>query len=147
MTQNLGDRTGKGVALQRNVGALLLRTTVGGLMLFHGLDKVKKGVGGMGEMLVENGLPAVMAYGVYAGEVVAPVLFLLGIAMRTSAAAMAFTMAMAVYLLHPGDLFALTPHGGYALELHTFYAVGALTAALIGPGKFAVPVPAWLERL
>ncbi len=132
---------------ERDLGALLLRLLVGGLMLFHGVDKVAGGVGWMADMLTGAGLPAALRYGVYLGEAVGPLLLVLGIAMRTSAGLIAFTMVMAVYLIHPGDLFALGEHGEYALELHAFYAVGAIACALIGPGRFAVPVKGRLAKL
>ena len=74
------------------------------------------------------------------GEVVAPAFMVLGVAMRTSAVAIVTTMLFAVYLLHPDDVFALGEYGEYALEIHVFYAVGAIAAALIGPGRFAVPL-------
>lgn len=130
-----------------SAAALLMRLTVGGLMLFHGLNKVQTGVDWLPGLLEANGLPAALAPGVYIGEVVAPVLLLLGVATRLSAAAIVFTMLMAVYLSHPGDVLSLGKHGEYALELHVFYAVGALVVALIGPGRYAVTVPSWARAL
>jgi putative oxidoreductase len=61
-----------------DVGKLLLRLAVGGLMLFHGLHKLFEGDGISG-MLVAKGLPGFIAYGVLIGEVVAPCLIILGI--------------------------------------------------------------------
>lgn len=133
--------------LERDLGSLVLRVTVGGLMLFHGVDKALHGVTGIGKMLEGAGLPSMLAYGVYVGEILAPALLVLGIAMRTSAAMLVFTMAMAVYLLHAGDVMALGSHGEYALELHALYAFGAVAAALVGPGRLAVPVKGWARRL
>lgn len=133
--------------LERDVGALLLRCTVGGLMLFHGVDKVKGGIDWLPGVLAKNGLPEVLAPGVYVGELIAPICLILGLATRSAAAAIVFTMALAVYLVHPGDVLALGDHGEYALELHVFYAVGALAAALIGPGRYAVSPPEWARRL
>ena len=126
--------------LEQDLAALLIRLTVGGLMLFHGVDKVVGGIAWLPGALEKNGLPGMLAYGVYLGEVVAPLCVGLGIAMRSSAALIVFTMAMAVYLVHPNEVFALGEHGEYALELHVFYAVGAVVAALWGPGRFSVPL-------
>ena len=97
-------------------------------------------------MLEKNGLPGFLAYGVYVGEVVAPVLMILGVFMRSSAAAIAFTMVMAIYLLHSKDLFSLGDHGAYAIELQVFYLLAAVAAALVGPGRIAVPVPRILRH-
>ncbi len=131
---------------ERDIGALLLRLTVGGLMLPHGIDKVTGGIGWMPGALEAKGVPGFVAYGVYLGEVVAPLLMLFGLAMRTSAAAIAFTMLMAVYVAHADEVFSLGEHGEYALELQMLFAVGAVCAALVGPGRFSVPSPAWLKR-
>jgi len=122
-----------------DIASLLLRLTVGGLMLLHGIDKVSNGIGWLPGALAKRGLPEVLASGVYVGEVVAPILLILGLATRLSAAAIVFTLLIAVYVVHPSDVFALGDHGQYALELHTFYIVGALAIALLGPGRYAVP--------
>ncbi len=130
-----------------DLASLVLRVTVGGLMLFHGVDKIMNGVGWMGGMLEGKGFPAAMAYGVYVGEIVAPILLILGVAMRSSALAIVFTMAMATYLLHAGDLLSVGDHGEYALELQVFYSFGAIAAALMGPGRYAVRTRGWLAKL
>ncbi|MCO4745508.1 MAG: DoxX family protein [Proteobacteria bacterium] len=132
---------------ERDAGALLLRLTVGGLMLFHGVDKLMGGIDWLPGALAKNGLPGFLAPGVYVGEVVGPVLLMLGVATRSAAAAIIFTMLVAVYMLHSGDLFSLGSHGEYALELHVFYAAGALASALMGPGRYAVPTKGWLAKL
>ncbi len=44
-----------------DLGKLLLRLAVGGLMLFHGLHKLFGGVGFISGMLVEKGLPGFIA--------------------------------------------------------------------------------------
>ncbi len=51
-----------------DVGKLLLRLAVGGLMLFHGLHKLVAGVDGISGMLVAKGLPGFIAYGVLVGR-------------------------------------------------------------------------------
>ena len=47
--------------LQHDLGALLLRLTVGGLMLFHGADKMAHGIGWMGSALAAKGLKSFTA--------------------------------------------------------------------------------------
>jgi putative oxidoreductase len=62
-------------------------------MLFHGIDKITGGIGWMPGALEAQGVPGFVAY---IGEVVAPPLMVFGLAMRTSAATITFTMLMAV---------------------------------------------------
>jgi putative oxidoreductase len=131
---------------ERDVGALLLRLAVGGLMLFHGVDKLVEGIAWLGPLLAKKGLPSWLMYGVYAGEILAPILLLLGVATRSAAGLYIATMGIAVYLVHADEVFALGKHGEYALELHVLYAVGAAAIALWGPGRFAVPAPRWARQ-
>ncbi len=64
-----------------DTGKLILRLTLGILILLHGLFKITGGgVGGIGGMLSSHGLPGFLAYGVYIGEILAPVLLIVGIA-------------------------------------------------------------------
>ena len=121
-----------------DLARLLLRIAVGGLMLCHGLYKLRHGVGGIASSVTAHGLPSAVAYGVYLGELLAPIAVLLGIFTRPAAAIVAVDMIVAVWLAHTGDLFHLGKAGGYALELQALYLVGALALALLGSGRYAV---------
>ena len=117
---------------------LLLRITVGGMLLLHGIRKLTSGVGGIADSVAHHGLPHWLTYGVYVGEVVAPLFLLLGLWTRPAAAAIAINMIIAVYLSHTGDLAHLGKGGGWALELQAFYLVGAVCVALLGAGRFSI---------
>ena len=120
-------------------GKLLLRLTVGGLMLFHGISKLfNPGTAGfIGSKLAEAGLPEALAYGVYIGEVVAPLMIIVGLLSRAGAALIVINMLFAIILVHAGDLFALTEHGGWRLELQGFYLFGSLAIVFLGSGRYA----------
>jgi len=47
-------------------------------------------------------------------------------------------MLLAILLMHTGDMFALTDHGGWRLELQGFYLLGALAIMFPGSGRHAV---------
>jgi putative oxidoreductase len=121
-------------------GKLVLRLTVGILMLFHGVSKVLHpgSVEFIGGKLGESGLPAVLAYGVYVGEVVAPAMILLGILSRVGGLIIVINMLFAILLVHTGDILALTEHGGWRLELQAFYLFGALAIVFLGSGRYAI---------
>jgi putative oxidoreductase len=110
-------------------GFLILRWSVAGLMLFHGVAKLMKGVGGIEGMLAGAGLPAFLAYGVFIGEVVAPVLVIIGVLVGPAALVMAINMAVAVALVHTGELLQLGKQGGWALELQGLFLFGSLAIA------------------
>ena len=125
--------------IQNNdLGKLLLRFSVGGLMLFHGIHKLESGLDFIEKSLVDAGLPAFLSYGVLVGEILAPLLVVLGILSRPAALLEAFVMVMAVYLVHAGELFSLTQHGGHALELQFLYLFGSLAIVFLGSGKYSV---------
>jgi putative oxidoreductase len=120
-----------------DLGKLLLRLPVGGLMLFHGLNKLQTGYGFVAQLLVKAHLPAWISHGIIIGEVIAPVLIVLGIFTRPAALAEAFGMAMAVYLVHRGQLYSFGEHGAYALELQALYFFGALAVMFLGAGRYS----------
>lgn len=119
-------------------GKLILRLAVGGLMLFHGVHKAGNGIDGIVQMVTGKGLPEALAYGVYVGEILAPIGLLLGLFVRTSGLLVAFTMAMAIGLAHSGDLTALTEHGAWAVELQMLYLLGGLSLAFLGGGRIGL---------
>lgn len=119
------------------LGLLILRATTGVLMLFHGVAKLMHGVSGISGLLQSKGLPGFLAYGVYVGEVVAPLLLIVGLYTRPAAWVVALNMVVAVLLVHPGDLLRLGENGEWALELHAFYFFCAVAIALLGPGRLS----------
>ena len=127
-----------------DLGKLLLRFAVGGLMLFHGLHKLFGGVEGISGMLVAKGLPGFIAYGVLIGEVVAPILIVLGILTRPAALALAFTMVVAWLMVGTGKTFALDAVGAWAIESLVYFFIGALAVVFLGAGRYSlVSDPAW----
>jgi len=121
-----------------DTGKLVLRLSLGILVLLHGIFKLSSGVGFISGMLASHGLPAALAYLAYVGEIVAPVLLILGIFTRAAAWIVVVNMLFAFGLVHMKDLFALTAQGGWKLELQGMYLFGALAIAFLGAGRFSV---------
>lgn len=121
-----------------DIGKLLLRLTLGILMLLHGIAKMRYGVSSIEGMVQSHGLPGFLAYGVFIGEVLAPMLVISGFYARIGGLIMAFNMVVAIALAHGSQLFDISKSGGWALELQGFFLFTAIVVALIGPGKFGV---------
>jgi putative oxidoreductase len=121
-----------------DLGKLVLRWALGIFMLLHGYAKIVKGIGGIEASLVSAGLPAWVAYGVYIGEVVAPLLLILGFYARIGGLIIVINMIFAIALSHASQLFDIGKSGGWALELQGFFLFTALVIALIGPGRFSL---------
>lgn len=120
-----------------DLGRLLLRVLIGALILLHGIAKIKSGPAMMIETVTRAGLPELLAYGVYVGEVVGPVLMIIGSFTRLAALIVAVNMSTAVALAHLHQLQSLAPSGGWAVELQALYLFGALAVALLGAGRFS----------
>jgi len=119
-------------------GKLVLRVVLGALILLHGIAKLKNGLGPIEGMLAAHGLPAFLAYGSLLGEVVAPLMVLAGFHARVGAAVIAINMLFAFGLAHMTQLGQLNEQGGWAMELQGMYLFGAISVALLGPGRYSI---------
>ncbi len=123
-----------------SLGLLILRLMVGGLMLFHGVAKIMHpdSLNFISGVLSNAGLPSFFSYGVYFGEVIAPLMIIAGISSRYGGLIVVANMAFVFFLVHTGDVFMLNEHGGWSLELQAFYMLSAVAVVLMGSGRFAI---------
>ena len=121
----------------QNLGLLILRIAIGVMMLLHGIAKLK-GLSFIESMLASTGLPTFLAYGVYITEIITPILLIIGYRTRIAAAVYAFGALFAMLLVHSKDIFSLTPHGGWGVELLGLYLFGAIALFFTGGGKLAL---------
>lgn len=121
-------------------GKLLLRVPTGGLLLFHGLHKVLYGHDFIRLLLQNHGLPAFLSYGVPVGEVLAPIMILLGLFARVASLFVAFTMLMSVYLFFGLNAFKLDAYGGLNCQLNLFFLFAALAIFFLGSGKYSFKI-------
>jgi putative oxidoreductase len=127
--------------MDEDFGKLVIRLAVGTLLLFHGVHKVLNGIDPIKHMIEAQGLPDWLSYGVYLGELAAPILVILGFLSRAGGILIAINMIVATVLLvlnKEANLLALGPLGGYGLELEAFYLFSGLAVAFLGAGRFSV---------
>jgi len=117
---------------------LFLRVFLGGCLLFHGVAKVMHGVSGVKSMLASQNLPEILAYGVFIGEILAPILIICGIFTRYCAVIILFLCGMILYLKHGENPFELAQTGGLAAEIVYLYIGISLALLISGSGKFAL---------
>ncbi|GAB7546426.1 DoxX family protein [Cupriavidus sp. 8B] len=122
----------------QDLGKAVLRIVLGVLVLLHGISKLIAGPGFVTQVVTQAGLPPALAYGVYIGEVVAPVLLILGLWARVAALIVVVNMLVAVGLVHMKQLAMLADTGGWALELQAMFLGGAIAVALLGAGRLSV---------
>jgi putative oxidoreductase len=119
------------------IAKLLLRVSLGSLILFHGIHKLIHGIGGVKSMVNVAGFPEFLSYGVYAGELLAPIFIILGLYARVASAILSVNMLMAMYLAY-GFSFSLSKYGGLAMESPLIFFVMSLLVVLLGSGRYAV---------
>ena len=117
--------------LNEDIGKLILRFSIAALMLFHGFSKLFNGIDGIKFLVTNAGLPEFVAYGVYMGEVVFPILIILGLFTRISSLFFALTMVFAIFLAHSSELFVLEETGGLLIELPLIYLLASISIIFI----------------
>ncbi|MGB5918030.1 DoxX family protein [Arcobacter sp.] len=125
-------------SLNENLGKLFLRLFLGFLFIFHGYAKLIHGTSFIESTLLENNLPQLLVYGVYIGEIVAPIFIIIGYYTRFFSFVIIINIVFAIYLVHSGDLFSLSKTGGLALELQFFYMFNAFILMIMGAGKYSI---------
>ena len=121
-----------------DLGKLLMRVALGVLILLHGIAKLRGGPDFIIDLVSKAGLPGALGYLVYVGEVLAPVLLIIGLFTRPAALLVAINMVVAIALVHMGELASLTKNGGWALELQGMFLSTAIAVALLGAGRYSV---------
>ena len=121
-----------------DVGKLVLRLALGIMILLHGIFKLQHGVGGIAGMLQGVGLPGFLAYGVFIGELIAPIMVIIGYQTRIGAVIIVGNMLVAIALAHMGQVFALGGNGGWAIELQGMYLFTAVALCFLGAGRYAM---------
>ena len=123
-----------------DLGKLVLRLTLGAILLFHGINKLQHGVAWIKPRLAEIGLPGFLAYGTYVAEVLAPILLIVGYRVRLAALTIAFEMVMAIVLVLRHQVFSLSkaPGGAWAIELQALILLTAAALALLGGGAYSL---------
>ena len=74
----------KTIKQNTDLGILILRILVAGLLILHGIGNLTNGYVFIKSMMSKSGLPEFMAYGAFIGEIIAPIFILLGYRVRIS---------------------------------------------------------------
>ena len=127
-------------------GALLLRLTLGGVLLSHGLLKLLGfSLPGTVDFFASLGFPGYLAYPVVAGEFGGGLLLILGVWSRWVALAVLPILFGALWV-HAGNGWLFSSNGG-GWEFPLVLALIAVSQSLLGNGAYALRWPAkWLWR-
>ena len=114
-----------------DLALLVLRVGFGGFMLTHGIPKINMlsnpsdfsdplGVGGLTSLILT-----------LIGEVVAPILIIIGFKTKLAAIPAAITMAVAGFVVHAADPLGKKEHA-------LLYLIAFVAIFLAGPGKYSI---------
>lgn len=123
-----------------DIGKLILRLNVGGMMIFHGISKAIYGIDGVRSMVESMGVPGFVVYGVYVGEILAPLMLIIGFQVRIASAVLIINMLVAIIAVTGGNIFAINATGGWVIEPQAWYIFGALSIIFLGSGRFALDI-------
>jgi putative oxidoreductase len=119
--------------------ALVLRVTVGIVLMAHGLAKLEDGVENFAGSVGSMGIPFPMAtaYATVAIEVLGGAMLVLGLGTRVWAV-LASLLMVGTTLIVKWDVGLLGPSGRTGMELDLLVLAGALAIALLGPGRVSL---------
>ncbi|HMU98551.1 MAG TPA: DoxX family protein [Chitinophagales bacterium] len=120
-----------------STGLLILRLTIGTLLLVHGVSKLYNGVGWISDMLGSPGHISPVAYLVFMGELFATVLLICGFRTKIAAMLIIINMCAAIFLVHRNEIFTFSENGGWGIELPALFLFGAITLFFAGGGEYA----------
>jgi putative oxidoreductase len=144
----------------------LLSFSLGFLLLFHGIDKLRYGVEFIDNMviayivpyskphipffscfncgvdvmeniLIANSIPYAkyVAYGVYLGEVVAPIFLIFHRYVKIASTIIVLNMSVAIFLVYRDALFSIGKDGAWSAEVPMIYLIMALTLVFLKEEK------------
>lgn len=107
-------------------------------MLIYGISKFINGIEYIKNILDQYGLPSILSYGVFLGEILLPVFIIIGYRTKLSGIIFAIFCCIAIILDRLPDLFTLNQSGGWAIGLIFIYTVFGIALFFTGAGKYAV---------
>ena len=119
-----------------DIGLLIIRIALGGIIFFHGFHKLMHGTDDQFQILASNGIPGFFIYFVYVSEVLAPVLIVLGILTRLSNLTIIVTMIVIFYAL-PFPI-GLDVHGAMNIESQLYFLLLSVALFFTGPGRYVL---------
>ncbi|WP_375324558.1 DoxX family protein [Flagellimonas sp. GZD32] len=115
-----------------HIGLALLRIAPSAFMLTHGIPKLMRLINGNTEFADPFGIgQAPSLFLAVIGEVICPLLMIIGFKTRWAAIPAAITMFVAAFIAHGADPFGTK-------EKALLYLVVFIVIILVGPGKYSV---------
>jgi putative oxidoreductase len=118
--------------LKNDIGLAVLRILPSAFLLSHGIPKLQKLLSGDFQFADPIGIgPTPSLFLATIGEVICPILVIIGLKTRWASLPIAITMAVAAFIVHGADPFGKK-------ELALMYFVVFVVIMLLGPGRYSI---------
>ena len=125
---------------KQNIGLLILRVTIALTMLIYGITKLIFGIDFIKDLFTIHGLPSFLSYGIYIGEIVAPILIIIGFRTKLAGLIFAFNCFIAIIMVQLPNLLKLNEFGGWSIAPIFIYMIFGISLIFTGAGKYAISV-------
>jgi len=118
--------------LKSDIGLAVLRILPSAFLLSHGIPKLQKLLNGDFEFVDPIGIGSTPTlFLTVIGEVICPILVIIGYKTRWASLPIVITMAVAAFIVHGSDPFGMK-------ELALLYLVCFAVIMLLGPGRYSI---------
>ena len=124
--------------MSNNIAKLILRVSLGGLILLHGIFKLTHEIDPIKHIFIAHHIPEMLAYSIYLVELVGALFLIIGWQSRIWASLIAIEMLCAIYLTKLSAITHLSTNGAWSIEREVLFFALALAVALLGSGRFGV---------
>lgn len=123
---------------KNDIGLLVLRVAIALTMIFYGIDKLIYGIEFIQSLMDKYHLPSFIGYGVFVGEIIAPILIIVGFRTKLAGIVFAINCLAAIVLGRLQDVLVLNEYGGWSVDLIFIYLIFGIATFFTGAGKYAI---------
>jgi putative oxidoreductase len=125
---------------KQHIGLLIIRIGISFTMLIYGITKLIYGIDFINDVFTQHGLPSFFGYGIFIGEIIAPILIILGFRTKLAGLVFAINCLAAILMVQLPNLLKLNEFGGWAIGPIFIYMIFGVALIFTGAGKYAVSV-------
>ncbi|MFH4965728.1 DoxX family protein [Gaetbulibacter sp. M235] len=123
---------------KQHIGLLIIRIGISFTMLIYGITKLIYDIDFIKDLFTQHGLPSFLGYGIYIGEIIAPILIILGFRTKLAGLVFAINCFAAILMVQLPNLLKLNEFGGWAIGPIFIYMIFGIALIFTGAGKFAI---------
>lgn len=123
---------------KQHIGILIVRVSIAFTMLIYGISKLRFGIDYISDKIAQYGLPSFLGYGVYVGEIIAPVLIIIGYRTKLAGLIFATNCFVATLMVQLPNLLKLNDFGGWKMGSLFIYTLFGIALFFTGGGKHSV---------